>query len=134
MPQRTLLTLTAAAVIAVTGCSSGAGAQGIASTTTARGTPAAKPSTAPLSAAQVEQRYGLRDASGCGSDASLGITACVTADDPALTQADGISAVRVKVLVFADQASRDAWLADWTDLGQAAIAKGAWWLILRESP
>jgi hypothetical protein len=126
LPRAALAALILAAVLAVTGCSAAA--------TTAKRAPAAKPSTAPLSAAQVEQRYGLRDASGCGSDASLGITACATADDPALTQADGISAVGVKVLVFADQASRDVWLADWTDMGQAAIAKGAWWLILRESP
>lgn len=119
----------AAAALAVAGCSASSTAPKAAP---AAATAAVSASAAPLSAAQVEQRYGLQDASGCGSDASLGITACVTADDPALTQADGISAVRVKVLVFADQASRDAWLADWTDLGQSVIAKGAWWLIHRQ--
>lgn len=119
------------AIVAVITAGCGAGAA------TARGTAPARvastAATAPLSAAQVRQRYGLQDAAGCGSDASLGITACVTAYDPALTAADGISAVGVKVLVFADRASRDAWLADWTGLGQAVIAKGAWWLIFRES-
>lgn len=123
LPRAALAALPLAALLAIAGCGGGA---------TAKGTPAVTvAASAPLSVAQVEQRYGLQGAAGCGSDASLGITACVTADDPALTQADGISAVRVKVLLFADQASRDVWLADWTDTGQAVIAKGAWWLIFR---
>lgn len=124
MPQLPRAALPLAALLAVTACGAGA--------TAAKGAPAVTvAASAPLSVAQVEQRYGLQGAAGCGSDASLGITACATADDPALTQADGISAVRVKVLLFADQASRDVWLADWTDTGQAVIAKGAWWLIFR---
>ena len=119
------------AAAALAGC-------GASATTAARSSPVAtvtaSPGSAPLSAAQVEQRYGLQGASGCGTDASLGITACVTAYDPALTAPDGVSAAGVKVLVFADRASRDAWLADWTGLGQSVIAKGAWWLIHREGP
>lgn len=123
LPRAALAALPLAALLAIAGCGAGAAARGAPAVTVA--------ASAPLSVAQVEQRYGLQDAAGCGSDASLGITACVTADDPALTQADGISAVRVKVLAFADQASRDVWVADWTDTGQAVIAKGAWWLIVR---